>query len=170
MSDRERRIRAEWVLIQGAGRDLEKVAEALELDRGDLEAQLEPLKLSVENGCLEYKLLLVNSIFRQLENERYKSLPAATRSPPTARSVARKSRPSDARRAERSQYSAEWKARRSLSRARSDRTSTCRRGLESRKRRPRMSGIGLAANPTRTHAGKVHMGPHPRQGPRGGTA
>ena len=78
MSDRERRVRAEWVLIQGAGRDLEKVAKILELDRGDLEAQLEPLKLSVENGCLEYKLSLVNSIFRQLENERYKSLPAAT--------------------------------------------------------------------------------------------
>ncbi|MEE8440849.1 MAG: hypothetical protein V3S41_03940, partial [Spirochaetia bacterium] len=36
------------------------------------------LKLSVENGCLEYKLSLVNSIFRQLQNERYKSLPAAT--------------------------------------------------------------------------------------------
>lgn len=78
MSDRERRIRAEWVLIQEAGRDLEKIAKALELDRGDLEAQLEPLKLSVENGCLEYKLSLVNSIFRQLENERYRSLPAAT--------------------------------------------------------------------------------------------
>ncbi len=78
MSDRERRIRAEWGLITGAGSDLEKVAKTLELDRGDLEAQLEPLKLSVENGCLEYKLSLVNSIFRQLENERYKSLPAAT--------------------------------------------------------------------------------------------
>ena len=78
MSDREQRVRAGWVLIQGAGRDLEKVAKTLELDRGDLEAQLEPLKLSVENGCLEYKLSLVNSIFRQLENERYKSLPAAT--------------------------------------------------------------------------------------------
>ena len=78
MSDRERRIRAEWGLITGAGSDLEKVAKTLELDRGDLEAQLEPLKLSVEDGCLEYKLSLVNSIFRQLENERYKSLPAAT--------------------------------------------------------------------------------------------
>jgi hypothetical protein len=78
MSDRERRVRAEWGVIQGAGRDLEKVAESLELDRADLEAQLEPLKLSVENGCLEYKLSIINAVFRQLANERYKSLPAAT--------------------------------------------------------------------------------------------
>jgi hypothetical protein len=78
MSDRERRIRSEWGVIQSAGRDLEKVAGTLELDRDDLEAQLEPLKLSVEDGCLEYKLSIINSVFRQLANERYKSLPAAT--------------------------------------------------------------------------------------------
>lgn len=76
MSDRESRVRADWSQIQAAGRDLETVAEALDLTREDLETQLEPLKLSVEDGCLEYKQDLINRVFRQLENERYRSLPA----------------------------------------------------------------------------------------------
>jgi hypothetical protein len=63
-------------MIQEAGRDLEQLAEFLELGREDLEAQLEPLRLSAEEGCLEYKQSLVNSVFRQLENERYRSLAA----------------------------------------------------------------------------------------------
>jgi len=78
MSDRERRIRADWAAIQGTGRDLEKLAALLQLDRDALQAQVEPLKLSVENGCLEYKRSVLNRVFRELENERYKSLPAAT--------------------------------------------------------------------------------------------
>lgn len=78
MANREQRVRADWALIQGAGRDLEKIAELLELGREELESQIEPLKLSVEGGCVEYKQSLTNAIFRELENERYRSLPAAT--------------------------------------------------------------------------------------------
>jgi len=77
MDDRERRVRADWSEIQSAGRDLEGLAEALGLGREELEDQLEPLKLSVEGGCLEYKLSLLNSVFRELENERYRSLGSA---------------------------------------------------------------------------------------------
>ena len=78
MSDLARRVRADWVVLQEAGRDLERIAELLGLRREDLEAQMEPIMLSVEDGCLEYKQSLINSVFRQLANERYRSLPAAT--------------------------------------------------------------------------------------------
>lgn len=78
MDDQERRIRADWSQIQASGRDLEALAETLGIDRNDLELQLEPLKLSVEGGCLEYKTSLINSAFRELENERYKSLDSKT--------------------------------------------------------------------------------------------
>jgi hypothetical protein len=78
MSDRDRRVRAEWGQIQSAGRDLEALADLLGLEREDLESQLEPLKLSVEEGCLEYKRNVLNSVFRELENERFKSLSSET--------------------------------------------------------------------------------------------
>ncbi len=77
MSDRTRRIRADWVVLQETGRDLEQLAELLGLGREELEAQIEPIKLSVEEGCLEYKQAVVNRLFRELENERYRSLSAA---------------------------------------------------------------------------------------------
>ncbi|MFP4115039.1 MAG: hypothetical protein ACOCU9_01910 [Spirochaetota bacterium] len=74
MSDRDRRTRADWAEYENAGRDLEARAAALGLPREALEEQIEQLQLAVEGGVVEYKRNLVNRVFRELEEARYRSL------------------------------------------------------------------------------------------------
>ena len=77
MGDRSRRARADWTTFEAAGRDLEARARALGLEREELAAQIEPLELAVEGGCLEYKRQALRTAFRAIEEARYRSLPSA---------------------------------------------------------------------------------------------
>lgn len=77
MGDQSRRTRADWTAFEAAGHDLEARAEALGLERDEIAAQVEPLELAVERGCLEYKRQILNSAFRVIEEARYRSLSSA---------------------------------------------------------------------------------------------
>lgn len=74
MSDQNRRARADWTQFEAAGRDLEARAEALGLEREDLAEEIEPLRLAIEGGSIEYKRNLVDAAFRAMEEARYRSL------------------------------------------------------------------------------------------------
>ena len=74
MSDQSRRARADWAQFEAAGRDLEARAEALDLEREDLAEEIEPLRLAIEGGSIEYKRNLVDTAFRAIEEARYRSL------------------------------------------------------------------------------------------------
>ena len=74
MSDRQRRIQSDWAAVEERASDLEALAVALGLRREDLQAQMEPLQLAVEGGCVEFKRGVAASAFRELEGARYKSL------------------------------------------------------------------------------------------------
>ena len=77
MSDQDRRAKAEWTQYEAAGRDLSRRAEVLGLRREELAAEIEPLELAVEDGCLEYKRGLLTGAFRALGEARYRSLSGA---------------------------------------------------------------------------------------------
>ncbi|MFW5688140.1 MAG: hypothetical protein ACOC1U_01100 [Spirochaetota bacterium] len=76
MSDLNRRTRADWAQFEAAGRDLEARADALDLEREDLAAEIEPLRLASEGGSIEYKRNLLSTSFRAIEDARYRSLTA----------------------------------------------------------------------------------------------
>ena len=77
MGDQSRRVRADWTIYEAAGRDLEARAQTIGLERDELAAQIEPLELAVESGCLEYKRQALNTAFRAIEDARYRSVSSA---------------------------------------------------------------------------------------------
>ncbi len=77
MSDHNRRARADWAQFEAAGRDLTARARALGLERETLAGQVEPLKLALEGGSIEYKRTLLLEAFRAIEDARYRSLTSA---------------------------------------------------------------------------------------------
>ncbi len=77
MSDHSRRAKGDWAAFEAPGRDLEGRAEALQLEREVLAAQVEPLELAVERGMVEYKQSLADEAFRALEDARFRSLSSA---------------------------------------------------------------------------------------------
>ena len=74
MSDRQRRIQSDWNAVEERARDLEALGGVLGLTREDLAAQMEPLELAVEGGCVEYKRGISLAAFRELDGARFKSL------------------------------------------------------------------------------------------------
>ncbi len=62
--------------FDAAGNDLTARAAFLELSRETLSAQIEPLELASERGCVEYKQKIAGAAFRRLSEARYKSLSA----------------------------------------------------------------------------------------------
>ena len=74
MGDRQQRIRADWSAVEERGKDLEALGEILDLGRVDLQAQIEPLQLAVEGGCVEYKRSVAIGAFRELDGARFRSL------------------------------------------------------------------------------------------------
>lgn len=77
MSDQNRRVRADWAQFEAAGRDLERRAEALGLEREHLAGEIEPLGLAIEGGLPEYKSTRLTEAFRVLADARYRSLTSA---------------------------------------------------------------------------------------------
>src|SRR6056297_1532042 len=77
MSDHNRRARADWAQFEAAGKDLGARARALGLERETLAGQIEPLKLALEGGSIEYKRTLLVEAFRAIEDARYRSLTSA---------------------------------------------------------------------------------------------
>lgn len=74
MSDIERRVRGDWIAIREAAKRADDTAEALGLSREELIAQIEPLRLSVEGGAVEYKREQMRHAFHALDSARFKTL------------------------------------------------------------------------------------------------
>ena len=76
MADASGRVRGDWTLFESAGADLEKRAQTIGLSREQLQAEIEPIELAAERGCVEYKRRVADDAFRLLDGARYRSLSA----------------------------------------------------------------------------------------------
>lgn len=78
MSDIARRSRGDWAAIKAASKRADDTAEVLGLEREELISQIEPLRLSVEEGAIEYKRGQIDHAFHVLDSARFKNLEAKT--------------------------------------------------------------------------------------------
>ncbi|TVQ20347.1 MAG: hypothetical protein EA382_15290 [Spirochaetaceae bacterium] len=76
MADASGRVRGDWTQFESAGANLEKRADAIGLSREALQAEIEPIELAAERGCVEYKRRVADEAFRLLDDARYRSLNA----------------------------------------------------------------------------------------------
>lgn len=76
MSDIARRVRGDWATIRAAAKRADDAAEALGLERDELISQIEPLRLSMEEGAVEYKRAQLDHAFHTLDSARFKNLDA----------------------------------------------------------------------------------------------
>jgi hypothetical protein len=74
MVELEKRISGDWIELKEAAGDLRQLLEFLALPPGDLAQAAARLRLSVEQGIIEYKRTCLSPILVALETARYKSL------------------------------------------------------------------------------------------------
>jgi hypothetical protein len=74
MVELEKRISGDWIELRGKSNDFHSLLDALELPPYGLKAVSDKLRLSVEQGVVEFKRTLLSPVLVALETARYKSL------------------------------------------------------------------------------------------------
>jgi hypothetical protein len=74
MVELEKRISGDWIELRGVFNDFHALLEALPLPPYGLRAVADKLRLSVEQGIVEFKRTLLSPVLVALETARYKSL------------------------------------------------------------------------------------------------
>ncbi len=74
MVELEKRITGDWIELKEAAADLRALLEHVAMAPGDLAAAATRLRLSVEQGIVEYKRSCLSPVLATLETARYKSL------------------------------------------------------------------------------------------------
>ncbi len=76
MVESEKRITGDWIEIREKSNDLYGMLEHLAVSAGELKAAADRLRLSVEQGMVEFKRLTLSPVLVALETARYRSLAA----------------------------------------------------------------------------------------------
>jgi hypothetical protein len=74
MAELEKRISGDWIELKEKSNDFHTLLEAIALPQHSLTAVADRLKLSVEQGVIEFKRSLLSPVLVALETARYKSL------------------------------------------------------------------------------------------------
>jgi hypothetical protein len=74
MVELEKRISGDWIELKGAANDFHLLLDALAVPPHELKAATDKLRLSVEQGIVEFKRTLLLPVLVALETARYKSL------------------------------------------------------------------------------------------------
>ena len=76
MPDLEKRISGDWIEIREKANDFHSLLDMLDVPPQQLRAAADKLRLSVEQGVVEFKRVLLSPVLVALETARYKSLAA----------------------------------------------------------------------------------------------
>ncbi|HUI71274.1 MAG TPA: hypothetical protein VL354_12210, partial [Spirochaetia bacterium] len=76
MVDLEKRISGDWIELKQKAGDYRALVDMLHLSPSQLGDAASKLRLSVEQGIIEFKRSMVSPVMGTLENARYKSLTA----------------------------------------------------------------------------------------------
>jgi hypothetical protein len=74
MAELEKRIKGDWFDLREASQDFNALKSYFRISEENLKTHIGKLKLSVEEGIVEYKRSTLSPLFRVLENTKYRSL------------------------------------------------------------------------------------------------